>query len=87
MYMYIKEHFDLLRKFAGKPYGKNNPDHNKADEKLREAYDVTLAWANKLSKEMFKEDGGYVKIRRSSHNANQQYKDHQWAKIYPKCVF
>ena len=52
MYMYIKEHFDLLKKFAGQPYEKNNPDHKIADEQLKNAYDVTGEWAKQLSERM-----------------------------------
>ncbi len=76
-----KEYFDLMQKYAGTKYDFDNAEHVLARDKLKEAYEATKEWADKVQLKLF--PGGDVKIRRNPVNQGMRFEDYNWAKIYP----
>lgn len=75
------DHFELLNKWKGQKRDTSNPEQNRAYEELKNAYEVTEAWANKVKAELF--PMGRVEIRKRPTNQGNNFTGYNWAKIYP----
>lgn len=75
------EHFRLLEEWHGEKYQKSIPEHQQVYEQLKQAYDITKAWAQELQNRRFAD--GYLKINRSPISQGQVFLGYNWAKIYP----
>jgi 5-methylcytosine-specific restriction protein B len=78
---FTDEHFSLLNKWTGQKRDLSNAEHNEAYVQLKNAYDLTKIWAEKLQKRSFPQ--GYIKVHRKPTNQANVFADYHWAKIYP----
>ena len=82
---FTQEHFDLLGKY-GKPgirFNKDDQAHLYARERLKEAYEITNTWAQRLQKALFPESVK-PKIRRYPINQAGNFFAYNWARIFPR---
>lgn len=79
--MFTSDHFKLLNKWKGQKRDESNPEQNRAYSDLKEAYELTEAWANAVKGALFQD--GYVKIRKRPTNQGNNFTGYNWAKIYP----
>lgn len=78
---FTSDHFKLLNRWKGQKRDESNPEQNRAYEDLKEAYEITEAWANALKNEMF--PLGRVEIRKRPTDQNDVFTSYTWAKIFP----
>jgi len=78
---FTQEHFNLLQSLQGKKFDQTDAAHEAAYKKLRQAYDLTQDWANRIKAERF--PNGRVSIRRRPTNQGNHFAGYNWAKIYP----
>ncbi|ASJ72811.1 McrB family protein [Granulosicoccus antarcticus] len=78
---FTHEHFKLLNEWKGKKRDKANPDQNHAYEELKNAYEVTKAWADELQTRLF--PTGYVDVRKRPTSRANTFFPYNWARIYP----
>lgn len=78
---FTSDHFKLLNKWKGQKRDDSNPEQNRAYKDLKQAYEVTEAWANKVMTELF--PVGRVEIRKRPTNQGNNFAGYNWAKIYP----
>jgi hypothetical protein len=71
----------LILAFGGKPRYKNDEVNNQAYDILKQAFDATATWADKLQKLHF--PAGYWKILRRPTFQSNNFKRYTWAQIYP----
>jgi 5-methylcytosine-specific restriction protein B len=74
--------FETLKKYAGIKKDNINAQHLAAVNLLKEAYELTQTWAEKVKQSSFPH--GEVKIRKSPINQAGNFAEYTWAKIYPK---
>lgn len=74
-------HFQLLANFGGQPRDKNELENNQAYEVLKDAFNATARWAERLQKLHF--PAGYWKILRRPTFQSNNFKRYTWAQIYP----
>ncbi|PTA71240.1 MULTISPECIES: AAA family ATPase [unclassified Stenotrophomonas] len=78
---FTQEHFNLLQSLQGKKFDQTDAAHQTAYNKLRQAYDLTQDWANRIKAARF--SNGRVSIRRRATNQGNHFAGYNWAKIYP----
>ena len=78
---FTSNHFKLLSRWKGQKRDETNPEQNRAYEELKQAYEVTEAWADKLKSELF--PVGRVEIRKRPTNQGNNFPAYNWAKIFP----
>lgn len=74
-------HFRLLASFGGKPRNKSEPENNRAYDVLKQAFNATGRWAERLQKLHF--PAGYWEILRRPTFQSNNFKRYTWAQIYP----
>lgn len=78
---FTSEHFELLNRWRGQKRDESNTEQDGAYENLKNAYQVTEAWAEKVKGELF--PAGCVDIRKGPTNQGKNFWGYNWAKIYP----
>jgi 5-methylcytosine-specific restriction protein B len=78
---FTSDHFKLLNRWKGQKRDESNPEQNRAYEDLKNAYEVTESWADKVKAELF--PVGRVEIRKRPTNQGNNFASYNWAKIYP----
>lgn len=78
---FTSDHFKLLNRWKGQKRDESNPEQNRAYADLKNAYEVTEAWARKVRGELF--PVGRVEIRKRPTNQGNNFAGYNWAKIYP----
>src|SRR5690349_18094249 len=78
---FTSDHFKLLNKWKGQKRDESNPEQKRAYDELKQAYEVTEAWAKQLQKKYF--PLGRVEIRKRPTNQANNFAAYTWAKIYP----
>jgi 5-methylcytosine-specific restriction protein B len=78
---FTSDHFKLLNRWKGQRRDESNPEQNRAYADLKNAYEVTEAWAQKVTGELF--PVGRVEIRKRPTNQGNNFAGYNWAKIYP----
>lgn len=78
---FTSNHFKLLNRWKGQKRDESNPEQNRAYADLKNAYEVTEAWAQKVRGELF--PVGRVDIRKRPTNQGNNFAGYNWAKIYP----
>lgn len=78
---FSNDHFKLLNKWKGQKRDKSIPEQNRAYEELKQAYDVTEAWALELQQKLF--PSGRVDIRKRPTNQADNFASYNWGRIYP----
>jgi 5-methylcytosine-specific restriction enzyme B len=83
MEFFNEKDFSMLTQFAGSIKDKNNPDHEKAYQYLRDnTYKKVGEWAKRVQKSIFP-NGGYKIMRRPIDQFHSKFGNYHWAKIYP----
>lgn len=77
-----KTHFELLNKWKGTVYDKNNEEQYHAYEELCEAYNVTKRWAEEIKQKLFK-NGWSKTVRRPIDQWHKKFIPYNWGRIYP----
>lgn len=78
---FTSEHFKLLNKWKGQKRDDTNPAQNRAYEELKQAYELTEAWAKEVQARLF--PSGTYKIRKRPTNQANGFLSYNWARIYP----
>lgn len=78
---FTSDHFKLLNKWKGQKRDESNPEQNRAYEDLKNAYEVTEAWATQLKSKLF--PVGVVKVRKRPTSQANSFLPYNWARIYP----
>lgn len=78
---FTNDHFKLLNRWKGQKRDDTNPEQNRAYQDLKDAYDVTEAWAAEVKKKLFPQ--GRVELRKRPTNQGNNFASYNWAKIYP----
>lgn len=78
---FTSEHFELLNRWRGQKRDGSNEEQNRAYHDLKEAYQVTEAWAERVKGKLFPD--GRVDIRKGPTNQGKNFFGYNWAKIYP----
>lgn len=78
---FTSDHFKLLNRWKGQKRDESIPEQNRAYEDLKQAYEITEAWAEKVKAELF--PMGRVEIRKRPTSQGNKFTDYNWAKIYP----
>lgn len=78
---FTSEHFELLNRWRGQKRDGSNEEQNRAYNDLKEACQVTEAWAERVKDKLFPQ--GRVNIRKKPTNQGQNFLGYNWAKIYP----
>lgn len=78
---FTSDHFKLLTMLKRQRRDDSNPEHNRAYEELKKAYEVTEAWADKVKDALF--PVGRVEIRKRPTDQGNRFASYNWAKIYP----
>lgn len=78
---FTSDHFKLLNKWKGQKHDASNPEQKRAYDALKQAYEITEEWANKLKVELF--PLGYVECRKRPTNQGNNFAAYNWARIYP----
>lgn len=78
---FTSDHFKLLNKWKGQKRDDSNPEQNRAYDELKQAYELTEAWANALQQKAFPH--GRVEVRKRPTNQGNNFAAYTWAKIYP----
>ncbi len=78
---FTNEHFKLLNKWKGQKRDESNPEQNRAYDELKQAYEVTEAWATELKAKLF--PMGIVKVRKRPTSQANSFQPYNWARIYP----
>ncbi len=78
---YTEEDFIQLSRFVEQRMNKNNPEHQKTYDYLKETYGKTDYWARQVQKKLF--PSGYVHIVQKPTNQASVFEYYHWAKIYP----
>lgn len=82
MAMYFtSEHFKALKKWQGQKRDDSQAEQNRAYEALKEAYEVTEAWAQELQRQYF--PLGRYELRKRPTNQANKFAAYNWAKVYP----
>lgn len=78
---FTSDQFKLLNKWKGQKRDESNPEQNRAYDDLKNAYDLTEAWANAVKETLF--PTGRVKVRKRPTNQANVFAPYNWARIYP----
>lgn len=78
---FTSDHFKLLNKWKGQKRDESNPEQNRAYEDLKNAYEITEAWATQLKSKLF--PVGVVKVRKRPTSQANSFLPYNWARIYP----
>ncbi len=78
---FTNDHFKLLNKWKEQKRDESNPEQNRAYEQLKQAYEVTEAWANELKAKLF--PMGVVNVRKRPTSQGNFFLPYNWARIYP----
>ncbi|MCH9826286.1 MAG: AAA family ATPase [Gammaproteobacteria bacterium] len=78
---FTSDHFKLLNKWKGQKHDSSNPEQVRAYSDLKEAYEVTAAWAREVQKRHFPQ--GTIDVRKRPTNQGNNFASYNWAKIYP----
>lgn len=78
---FTSDHFKLLNKWRGQRRDESNPEQQRAYDDLKNAYEVTEAWAEGLKSNLF--PMGRVEVRKRPTNQGNNFAAYNWAKIYP----
>ncbi len=78
---FTSDHFKLLNKWKGQKRDESNPEQNRAYDDLKNAYEVTEAWATQLKSKLF--PVGVVKVRKRPTSQANSFLPYNWARIYP----
>lgn len=78
---FTHEHFELLNKWMGQKRDDSNAEQNHAYEELKNAYELTEAWAQGVKEKLF--PGGVVKVRKRPTSQANSFVKYNWARIYP----
>ena len=81
MQTFSSQHFALLREWQGRKYDRDSPDHQRAYQELKTAYDLTKQWADGVVAALF--PSGTVTCRRRPTNQGNNFERYNWARIYP----
>lgn len=79
---FTKEHYELLKRFAGLKYDRLSEEHKKTYAELATAYMFIQKWANGVNEKFFKD--GRVHLRKTPLVMGQSFDKFLWAKIFPK---
>ena len=78
---FTSDHFKLLNKWKGQRRDESNPEQSRAYEDLKNAYQVTEAWARLVQAQLL--PLGHVEIRKRPTNQGNNFASYNWARIYP----
>jgi 5-methylcytosine-specific restriction protein B len=78
---FTSDHFKLLNKWQGQMRDESIPEQNRAYEELKQAYEVTEAWAKALQARLF--PTGVVEVRKRPTSQANAFLSYNWARIYP----
>ena len=72
---------DLLHKFAGTKFDRNNPELASVFNRLKDTYQKIEYWAESVREKTFPE--GIVSLRKNPLSLAIKFQHYQWARIYP----
>jgi 5-methylcytosine-specific restriction protein B len=78
---FTSDHFKLLRKWKKLEYDSSRPEQKRAYDDLKEAYDITEAWARAVQQRLFPE--GDVRIHKRPTSQANTFNPYNWACIDP----
>ncbi|GAC23272.1 ATPase associated with various cellular activities AAA_5 [Paraglaciecola mesophila KMM 241] len=81
MTRFSQAQFETLKKYAGIKKDNANDQHLVAVKLLKDAYELTQIWADKVRQKRFPQ--GEIKLRKSPINQAGNFAEYTWAKIYP----
>jgi 5-methylcytosine-specific restriction protein B len=78
---FTAEHFALLEKWNGKKREAGVHEQDQAYAHLKQAYEITEAWAKRVREALF--PAGYVECRKRPTSQANKFTGYNWARIYP----
>ena len=84
MPFFTRDQFELLSKWGGEPYDRNNNEHKEVLGNLTEVCKLIKKWAIELVKERFP-DGKIDRVNMNpmTPKQNPTFRDYYWARMYP----
>jgi hypothetical protein len=73
-------HFELLKKLGWQKRDNSNPEQDRANDELKQAYEVTERWAKEVQERRFQE--GCYNVRKRPTSQGNTFFPYNWAKIY-----
>jgi 5-methylcytosine-specific restriction protein B len=79
--VFTSDHFKLLNKWKGQRRDESNPEQDRACEDLKQACELTEAWADEVQKRLFPD--GLVKVAKRPTSEDNVFLNYNSARIYP----